>query len=33
MNGGESGNDKKENCKVEIAFNMKRQYSYKPLFA
>ena len=25
MNGGESGNVKKENFKVEITFNMKRQ--------
>ena len=33
MNGGESGNEKKENFKVEITFNMKRQYSYQPLFA
>ena len=28
MNGGESGNEIKENFKVEITFNMKRQYSY-----
>ena len=34
MNGGESGNEKrKENVKVKIAFNMKRQYNYQPLFA
>ena len=30
MNGGESGNEKE---KVEITFNMKRQYNYQPLFA
>ena len=28
MNGGESGNQEKENFNVEISFNMKRQYSY-----
>ena len=33
MNGGESGNEKKENFKVEITFNMKRQYNYWSLFA
>ena len=33
MNGGESGNEKKENFKVEITFSMKRQYNYYPLFA
>ena len=33
MNGGESGNVKKENFKVEITFNMKCQYNYQPLFA
>ena len=34
MNGGESGNEQKmENFKVEITFNMKCQYNYQPLFA
>ena len=33
MNGGESGNEKKENFKIEITFNVKRQYNYYPLFA
>ena len=33
MNGGEGGNEKKENFKVEITFNMKCQYNYWPLFA
>ena len=33
MNGEESGNERKENVKVEITFNMKRQYNYQPLFA
>ena len=33
MNGGESGNEKKENFEVEITFNMKRQYNYYPLFS
>ena len=28
MNGGESGNEKKENFKVEITFNMKCEYNY-----
>ena len=29
MSGGENGNEKKgENFKVEITFNMKRQYKY-----
>ena len=28
MNGGESENEKKENFKVEITFNMKRQHNY-----
>ena len=28
MNRGESGNEKKENFKVEITFNMKCQYNY-----
>ena len=27
MNGGEGGNEKKENFKVEITFNMKCQYN------
>ena len=31
MNGGENGNEKKENFQVEITFNMKRQYNYQPL--
>ena len=26
--GGGSGNEKKENFKVEITYNMKRQYNY-----
>ena len=30
MNGGESGNEKKENFKVEITFNIKCQYSKNP---
>ena len=33
MNGGESGNKKRENFKAEITFNMKCQYNYQPLFA
>ena len=33
MNGGESGNEKKENFTVEITFNMKCQYNYLHLFA
>ena len=33
MNGGESGNEKKENFKVETTFNMKCQYNYQPLAA
>ena len=28
MNGGEFGNKKNENFKVEIIFNMKRQYNH-----
>ena len=33
MNGGESGDEKKENFKVEMTFNMKCQYNYQPMFA
>ena len=33
MDGGESGNEKKENFKVKITFNMKCQYNYQPLVA
>ena len=28
MNGGESGNERKENFMVEITFSIKRQYNY-----
>ena len=33
MNGGEGGDERKENFKVEITFNMKRQHNYQPMFA
>ena len=32
MDGGDSGNEKEENIKVRITFNMKSQYNYQPLF-
>ena len=33
MNEGEVEMKKKENFKIEITLNMKRQYNYQPLFA